>query len=686
MQEASSESAQLALTTQEGDVVVRTDENKSYVHNGGSANSMADFTLLRTPTDTVLSVNGNTGAITAAQIATAVEAASDSNTFTDADHTKLDGIAASANNYVHPNHSGDVTSSADGATTIADNAVTLDKMAGLARGKIIYGNSSGDPAALAIGSANQVLTSDGTDVSWAAAAGGGSEVSATATGAITAEKAVCVKSDGTFEQIVATASVNNPATKGSTTYRMHDTMPYDSFPDSATEPDNGFAVLSFVAESGNQGYYKLGKVNASTGAIDWYRTAWGNPWYTTTTTAYTRVTYGKDSNGDTVFLFSCINNGNEVVCRGGRVESASQDENGTLAYNITFGTASAVVGTAEPYEVVFNDADDKFYLCMSWTGSGGTNDRQYVRPISIASSDLAITAGTQVGGGNSGSGGTPVTAVIDPSTKNIFTFAQKSDDIKLIVYTWGGSSYTEGTMVDAVTGILDYEYADCYKHISAVFDSANSKIVLCYSHSDEDGRVIVGDVSGASVTWGTPVEYQNADTMGVTLAFDSSLNRIFIAARNKGASDNAYIYNGITSGSGASSTITFTASNETVSADTSEYYTAAYEPTSGLVLFGYAEDDNSDRGKVVTFKLGTTTTNATDENFIGFAKDTVSNGASSTVKVVGNTTTQSGLTPGQKYYLQKDGTISLTPAGSSTGLASTVAGIALSSTSLLIKG
>jgi len=46
-----------------------------------------------------------------------------------ADKTKLDGIAASANNYTHPNHSGDVTSSADGATTIADNAVTNAKMA-----------------------------------------------------------------------------------------------------------------------------------------------------------------------------------------------------------------------------------------------------------------------------------------------------------------------------------------------------------------------------------------------------------------------------------------------------------------------------------------------------------------------------------------------------------------------------
>jgi len=96
VQEAANETAMLALTTQEGDVVVRTDENKTYVKNAGTAGTMADFTLLRTPTDSVLSVNGNTGAITAAQIASAVESASDSNTFTDADHTKLNGIATGA--------------------------------------------------------------------------------------------------------------------------------------------------------------------------------------------------------------------------------------------------------------------------------------------------------------------------------------------------------------------------------------------------------------------------------------------------------------------------------------------------------------------------------------------------------------------------------------------------------------
>jgi len=96
VQTASSQSAQLALTAQEGDVVIRSDENKSYMRNGLSAGDMTDFTLLATPTDVVLSVAGNVGVVTNAHIAAAVEAASGSNTFTDADHTKLNAIEASA--------------------------------------------------------------------------------------------------------------------------------------------------------------------------------------------------------------------------------------------------------------------------------------------------------------------------------------------------------------------------------------------------------------------------------------------------------------------------------------------------------------------------------------------------------------------------------------------------------------
>ena len=52
---------------------------------------------------------------------------------------------------------------------IADNQVTLAKMAGIARGKIIIGDASGDPAALTVGSNGQALVSNGTDISWGSA-------------------------------------------------------------------------------------------------------------------------------------------------------------------------------------------------------------------------------------------------------------------------------------------------------------------------------------------------------------------------------------------------------------------------------------------------------------------------------------------------------------------------------------
>ena len=48
---------------------------------------------------------------------------SDAGLLSSSDKTKLDGVATSANNYSHPNHSGEVTSTGDGATVIADDVV-----------------------------------------------------------------------------------------------------------------------------------------------------------------------------------------------------------------------------------------------------------------------------------------------------------------------------------------------------------------------------------------------------------------------------------------------------------------------------------------------------------------------------------------------------------------------------------
>jgi len=104
--------------------------------------------------------------------------------------TKLDGLS----NYTHPNHTGDVTSVADGAQTIAANAVTLAKMADIATQTFLGRTTAatGDPEALTLLQATALLnvftsslkglapaSGGGTtkflraDVTWAVPPGGG---------------------------------------------------------------------------------------------------------------------------------------------------------------------------------------------------------------------------------------------------------------------------------------------------------------------------------------------------------------------------------------------------------------------------------------------------------------------------------------------------------------------------------
>lgn len=62
--EAATQTAMLALVAQVGDICVRSDINRSYILKAAPASTLANWIELRTPTDTVLSVNNKTGAVT----------------------------------------------------------------------------------------------------------------------------------------------------------------------------------------------------------------------------------------------------------------------------------------------------------------------------------------------------------------------------------------------------------------------------------------------------------------------------------------------------------------------------------------------------------------------------------------------------------------------------------------------
>ena len=59
-----SQAAMLALTAEVGDVAVRSDLNKSFILKTAGASTLGNWQELLTPTDAVLSVNGQTGAVT----------------------------------------------------------------------------------------------------------------------------------------------------------------------------------------------------------------------------------------------------------------------------------------------------------------------------------------------------------------------------------------------------------------------------------------------------------------------------------------------------------------------------------------------------------------------------------------------------------------------------------------------
>ena len=98
-----------------------------------------------------------------------------------------------------------------------------------------------------------------------------------------------------------------------------------------------------------------------------------------------------------------------------------------------------------------------------------------------------------------------------------------------------GNSATEaaGTPVVFESGTTNYT--------SATFDSSNNKVVFVYVDQSNSnyGTAVVGTVaSDNSISFGTPVVFESADTNNYTAAtFDSSNNKVVIAYCDVGNSN-----------------------------------------------------------------------------------------------------------------------------------------------------
>ena len=224
--------------------------------------------------------------------------------------------------------------------------------------------------------------------------------------------------------------------------------------------------------------------------------------------------------------------------------------------------------------------------------------------------------------------------------------------------------------------------------------TANSNVNIVYMETEQ--RFLITSKSNAG---SNPLKYatpkMNAagttlDTGGSGTLFNGAQNNTGYMAYDIGANKSFYIFADDTAGDTKLLTITLNASgtvNGTGSV-VSEQLAGYNEPYGltvscngeGMVLTGVDKGDNSDVNTRLQ-QLAVTVSNLKADSFIGFSNAAISDSASGTVNVVGNITTQSGLTPSKKYYVQKDGTVSKAADDPIV-----VSGVALSSTTILIKG
>jgi hypothetical protein len=140
---------------------------------------------------------------------------------------------------------------------IADDAVTLDKMAGLARGKIIVGDSSGNPTALAPGTAGQLLQSDGTDVSYV----NSTSLSSTTAGAVGTYAALWLDVAGNpnsqqITEILASSEAGDTVAGSNLRYGNFGTLGYgvNKFGKSGNAPSGTWKLMGQLSSTNGNNY------------------------------------------------------------------------------------------------------------------------------------------------------------------------------------------------------------------------------------------------------------------------------------------------------------------------------------------------------------------------------------------------------------------------------------------------
>ena len=123
------------------------------------------------------------------------------------------------------------------------------------------------------------------------------------------------------------------------------------------------------------------------------------------------------------------------------------------------------------------------------------------------------------------------------------------------------------------------------------YSSANQKVIITYRDQDNNsyGTVVVGTVSGTSISFGSPVVYNSANSIDGAPVSDENTGKIVIFYRDQGNSERGTAKVGTISGT----SISFGSAVVFNSGGASNYNSPVYDPDTQKVVNFYKDEPNS---------------------------------------------------------------------------------------------
>ena len=402
-----------------------------------------------------------------------------------------------------------------------------------------------------------------------------------ASGTLPNGKPVVVNANGTVSVVSsssASQALGSPATYGPATTR-------DAVFDST---NNKVAILYSDRDNSSRPTVVIGTVTSGN-AI-----SFGTPVAVDTNQADFQTIAFDSTNGKVVVAYASYGDNQHGYANVGTISGTS----------ISFGSAVEFANsTISDVSSTFDSSNGKIVIVYRNNGNS-----------SYGTAIVGTVSGTSI------SFGTAVVFESAISRDMDATFDTTNNKIVVVYEDNGNSNYGTG-IVGTVSGTsISFGSATTYTTARAqsnnvVYDSANGKVVVSFGYdTSETGYAVVGTVSGTSISFGSIAQFNNAQSTYPKLVYDSTAERVVIPYRDGGNSGYGTLVVGTVSGT----SITF--SSEVVFESANSYYmVTAYDSNLGKTVISYSDDGNSLQGTGIVFQVGYNNNNLTSENYIGMS-------------------------------------------------------------------